>query len=614
MSYGEHDESTGEMNTGPSFDFVEDIEELQSLDDEEEWKKEWMEQYSNVPSPEIEKIPHETEYGYVREDRPPHHWIEQDDGSWVCRTCGQQKVLNTKEQKKKDDKNFDLDDVVRRVEEARKQGILPSDTKDDSFLQDVRKGTIGGDYSFLQGVVSDDISTAKIIHNAVMEKDSEGTQIVRDYDDERLWNEGKMKKTPIGEGDEKGFVTQEHSQQLACDWKYSGSGERPCQEVAFYSNGDGKHYCSEHIFDIDNVFNVEKIVYSNWAQITKDLDGQNSIGKTFFSDTDKFILDLQGKSDSLFFPVKKVKGFAYCEEKDQNGESCAKLAMYYLIYRDGTKHKLCEDHVVSLASDWNKVKYVAKLVCPRVPLTAGRLEGEGKEEGEVVIPEMLNEHDGNLIINTQKELKEAGYGNINNTNNLGESYFLYLCSDSVAKKRARFKIYNPATGYVNYFNVPIRDNESVKGVFFDRDFVDIPMAKKIYADFIGKDRDNEEVEAGRLSEVDLILSCRLREKAVADEIGYNEEYEKFDESVKNEADVTKKMILIKNNYSKWRKFASKDWRWDPVRQKGEKVENKIDEDVVEDSHHRRKGKIKVMKKKAKLLHVKKHIIRKNIIG
>jgi len=201
---------------------------------------------------------------------------------------------------------------------------------------------------------------------------------------------------------------------------------------------------------------------------------------------------------------------------------------------------------------------------------------------------------------------------------LEESYFLYLCSDDVAKRKARFKIYNPATNYTYYFNVPIATDERSSGVFFDRDIVDIPMAKKIYANFIGKDTDSKADIENRFDITDLILSCdesisvnsnnpkmdNSKAKKIAGELDFIDEYkEKLNET---------------KPWRKWKRFISKDWWWNPETSKAEKIDkndNTEDDDVEEvEERHRRKETKTLKIKKRKTTKIKKHLFRKNIVG
>jgi hypothetical protein len=654
------------LNAGPSFDLV-DVPSLEEL--EKELDEESVEEENVVAEEEKDNVVEEIrdsryrdhlplkdeETGYIRYDPSygyspggelspvleGHHWIEQDDGSWWCKTCGEIKQKTVKSQKvpfenpfsKKKNRFSGKTDYFKAVDEEdvrvfaleRKEKTRGENTEVVTNKNVEREGE-GNDSPKKEKAPLEEALPP-------LEETVEGVQIKWDNpDDDTLYNDGKLKvDTKLIKGkDFKGFVTQEHSQQVGCDWKYIKKEDddedfenRPCKELAFYANSDGKNYCSKHVFAMgDQIQNAEKIVYSTYADISRDVDGQNSITRSSFSTLDKEILDKQGRPNALFFPVKIVKKYFMCDETSED-EPCG-LAIYSLFYRDGSRQNLCGKHtkkIVKNKDEWNKVQRIIKLVCPKVPSTTGRvLEEEGtdgnvkKDKDEVVIPENLLEQNGDQMIDTRKELIESGYGQ-NEGNHLEESYFLYLCSDSVAKRKARFKIYNPATNYTYYFNVPIATDELSSGVFFDRDVVDIPMAKKIYANFIGKDTDSKADIANRFDITDLILSCdesisvnsnnpkkgNSKANRIAGELDFVDEYkEKLNET---------------KPWRKWKGFISKDWWWNPETSQAERVDNVMNDDVEDDDveeverHRRRETKVKVKKRKTV---IKKHLFRKNI--
>lgn len=580
---GEYDENV-ENYVGPSFgdseeDSIYDYYESDPVDE-----KAWLDLFSDVVVEDEDKRYHvdpATGYEYA-EDRKPHHWIEQDDGSWVCKICGETKQ-KTRKDRKKNDKTDDvyLEEVVQRVKKWKEEHgeVIPQQSQPLSASQEavdeIWSKTIN------KMVTDEDLSNADAVARPSYEI---RTGDLEDETDKCLELADKF-AVGVNDKGSTGIIEEIYHHPVLCEYKDKNGEE--CKQLAQYINGDGKKYCYKHIQPvycrkmkngrackalatsmvdgvsyceehapdsgdvemIDNIdpYEVKKIAYPSYGEY-KMIGDTAVIDESELNDLDEFILSKQG-GDVL--PIRLIKGIERCQYEGcvSKATGLPEIASYEFVLFHEKRHQfLCEKHSLEMIKNkFDRVKKVYKLEIPSV------------EKGQFLRSElMFTQGDGSRLMNTIDILEQKRRRDRERHEEGGTEYLLYLCPDKVAERRGRYKIFDPMGGEIEgaedalYFRLPaINEELSSPGkivLHFSSDYIDHNKAKEVYRDFLN----------GVLDEHDLAMSVRARAKSDAEDYDRKHgnkwvagENQYFSDDYNEE---TKRKISQRDVYKTWRKY------------------------------------------------------------
>jgi len=712
MLYDENEE-LDRLNAGPSFDVVETVEDSEDVNGEnlmdapeekledivadedivntiDEVKGNRYRDHLPLPLKKDEEtgyMRYDPAYGYSLGGEPPvqlegHHWIEQDDGSWLCSTCGEQKQRSEKQGR--DKRSFDLDayaeEALQRVKDyKRKNGEIvasvalePESAFLDNLLQEIDTVKTGSNQIVeSQGPFDSNAPMDSLIGLVGSKVNTSGSVIL----DSRLKREKKFEldfaKSTKGVAKE-GIVTDLYDQPPLCDYK--------CNSPAQYME-DGKPFCSQHVRDkrkakrIDDSggskcsyhcyelakYDVEgqKYCYQHMNEKNvKDLgmatvkkiecnkvvklimiDGVPCLRKESLGDLDRMILEKQNKPIGPF-PCKIIDDIRFCTIHD-----CGLEAYYEFHLKSKGIISLCESHSEDqIENHWEDVAYVYKL------MTETYASSESVTN-KVIIPEVRDVSEGCKLINVSDIIRRMR----SKSGVRAPEALLYWCPDDVADQRGgRYKIVSVEDPEdEKYFNLgyidPVRSAYGPIEIYFSRDLMNKAVAKEVFEGYLrGKVGEKTVI----LDDYDLIMSLPTDFKKIDDVSGIEIKRERESRNTPGKAYERWKEVLIKDRIP-WGKESfiheSVGTCYDCGVKPGEihkygcgmeecpvchgefinckeKCLDKINgiehfpdwsrKEVVEDNHHRRVKtvKVKTKTKKRRSSTVKKHLMRKNVVG
>ena len=429
------DELVEEVNTGPSFsDNVEeesiyDYYDDDSLTDEE--RQQWMDQFGDVivyDGDERKHVDSKTGYEFV-EGRKPHYWVEQDDGSWLCRICGEQKA-------KKKNKTITVTD---KYEERTREAMRKND-EDNRLGNNIVKSKVSSSQKAIE-----DIWT-KVNKKVESSSDTNFSSVESLTDDKTgntdqiMMNMGKFRLDKTGV-----IRAKKYFQKQSCFL----CGEDSEYNLAKYENGNGDKLCRYHLEErlrgdmdedgknngVNYLQDVEKIVYGRIASI----DPSRVISDPLMlNDMDKLFLQKRNREGMY---SKIMKGTKLCEsDKCEPREK----AMYYVVYKNGMTKFLCKDHTEeSFWKDGDEIRDIFKIYVKQWEDHELPEEKQSKRNISVVNVDMDQMDDeGSILIPTGEIAREMVRDRIMSSN---EVPFLYRCSRDVAMSegKGRYKIEDP---------------------------------------------------------------------------------------------------------------------------------------------------------------------------
>jgi hypothetical protein len=529
------------LNAGPSFeenqkddddiyDYYED-----NLTDEERKDIEslWLDQFSSADgSRENERerleyckknhIDPETGYPYV-EGRKPHHWVEQEDGSWSCILCGDKKI---KKDRKKDygklaPGEYEEQACQRTLEWMRSRGkeipVRPLSAPGQA-VEDVWSKINSNKNVEISSDNLNKISVEALIDDKIGDAD------------EKMTNMEKFKLDKS-----RNIRAKKYFQKQSC----SLCSEDSEYNLAKYENWNGEKLCRSHLEELlkkdldedgkDNGVNylhdVEKITYGRVASIDSSRTIRDPL---MLNDMDRLFLQKRGREDMY---TKIMKGTKLCDsdqnlDPDQRGP-CKEKAMYYAVYKNGIAKFLCKDHMEeSFWKDEKEIRDVFKVYIKQWEDHELPEEKQSSRDIAVVNVDMDQMDDeGSILISTGEIAREMVHNRVMSSD---EVPFLYRCSTDIAmcQGKGRYKIEDPKmiaervlgarsgadsrsgvsirhiasvktneeSSGSHYFNLPRVNKSKSKqiasyqeaeklGVFYDYHIVNDEIAKKVFLRF-----------------------------------------------------------------------------------------------------------------------------------